>query len=86
MSEPTTSYLSLVADIEDGDVELRIMVKFGSKLLRLTAHGGNDVVAAGEDGFANFKTEAARGSGDDPYFRLFHKAIQALIAARKTPR
>ena len=80
MSEPTTSYLSLVADIEDGDVELRVMVKFGSKLLRLTAHGGNNVVAAGEDGFANFKTEAARGSGNDPCFRLFHKVIEALIA------
>ena len=76
--------LSLVADIEDGDVELRVMVKFASKLLRLTAHGGNNVVAAGEDGFANFKTEAARGSGNDPCFRLFHKVIEVLIAARNT--
>ena len=53
-------------------MELRVMLEFVSKLLRLTADGCDDVVAAGHDGFANFETEAARSSSDDPCLCRFH--------------
>ena len=72
--------LEFVVDVQDGDVEVRMMIEFGSKLLRPTAHRANDLVAAGEDGFANFETEAARGPGDNPCFRLSHTLLVEVVA------
>jgi hypothetical protein len=56
-----------------------MMIEFGGKLLRSTAHCGSDLVAAGEDGFADFETEAARGTGDNPCFCLFHTLIVEVV-------
>ena len=35
-------------------MDVRMMVEFGDEILRLASHCANDLVAAGEDGLADF--------------------------------